>query len=158
MVISVRRDAEWDALALLIGAPETRGLGYAERLARHDELDDRISAWLARQDRAAAFAALQAAGIAAVPVLDTNDLLDDPHLVARHYWHQLYHPKMHTYRQQGVSWRFAEAGPAPRRHSPLFGEHNDEILHDLVGLSDAEMAALRAKRIIADAPINPGVG
>ena len=158
MVISVRSDAEWDALTLLMGAPEIRGLGYAERLARHDELDHRISAWLAGQDRAAAFAALQAAGIAAVPVLDTNDLLDDPHLVARHYWHELSHPKMHTYRQQGVSWRFAEAGPAPRRHSPLFGEHNDEILRDLVGLSDAEMAALRAKRIIADAPINPGVG
>ena len=91
-------------------------------------------------------------------MLDTKDLLDDQHLIARGYWHELAHPQMHTYRQQSVSWPFADAQPRPRRHSPLFGEHNDEILRGIIGLSEAEIELLRVKAVIADAPINPGVG
>lgn len=117
-----------------------------------------VEDWVRARSAVEAQSALQAAGVPAGRVIDTVALLDDPHLVDRGYWVELPHPKMHAYRQQGAVWRLAEGRPAPRRHSPLFGEHNAEILMGELGLSDAEMEALRSAGVIADAPINPGVG
>jgi crotonobetainyl-CoA:carnitine CoA-transferase CaiB-like acyl-CoA transferase len=96
--------------------------------------------------------------VPAIEMRNTRTLLDDPHLAARQYWHSTHHPRMHTYRQAGVPWRFADSQPKPRRHSPLFGEHNSEILQGILGISDDELADLSAKNVIADAPMNPTVG
>ena len=74
------------------------------------------------------------------------------------FWVALPHPKMHLYRQQGAVWRLAEGRPAPRRHSPLFGEHNAEILQGLLGVTDEDMTQLTSASVVADAPINPSVG
>jgi crotonobetainyl-CoA:carnitine CoA-transferase CaiB-like acyl-CoA transferase len=65
---------------------------------------------------------------------------------------------MRPWKQPRSAWRFREADPWPRRHAPLFGEHNDEILRGLLGLDDARIAELRDAGVIGDAPVNPGVG
>ena len=159
LVLSVRTDSEWAALCSLIGRPDLVGLSISERHARHDELDTLIEAWLASAEATGDPASrLQHAGLAAIEMRDTRTLLDDPNLLARGYWHETPHPRMHTYRQAGISWPFAEARPTPRRHSPLFGEHNDEILRGLLGLSDSEVADLAQRNVIASSPINPTVG
>jgi crotonobetainyl-CoA:carnitine CoA-transferase CaiB-like acyl-CoA transferase len=161
LVLSVRSDAEWHSLCALMNRLDLAGLEAAERHARHDDIDTVIEQWLAGaaassgEDRVAK---LREAGIVAMPLLDTRTILDDPHLVVRNFWHETPHPKMHAYRQTGVPWRFADAAPAPRRHSPLFGEHNEEILRGLLGMTDTELSDLAEKNIIATAPINPTVG
>ncbi len=91
-------------------------------------------------------------------MLDTVAIHEDEHLNARGFWVELPHPKMDTWKQPRSAWQFREAKPTLKRHAPLFGEHNDEILRGLLGLSDSEMVALRAAEVIADAPVNPGVG
>ena len=90
-------------------------------------------------------------------VLDSGSVHDDLQLLHREYWTYLPHPKMPRYKQQGITWRLHDANPTPKRHSPFFGEHNAELLGEL-GLTDADLAGLAERRIIADAPINPGVG
>ncbi len=158
IAVSVRSDDEWRALATTIGAGDLAGLRFAERLARHDEIDGRISGWAASQLPREAMETLQAAGVPAGRVLDTKEIHDDPNLVARGYWVRLPHPRMHSWRQPASAWRLVEANPQLRRHAPLFGEHNREILGGLLRLTDEEIAALEAAGIIADAPVNPGVG
>ena len=158
VAVSVRTDPEWRALAAVIGAPELAELGFAERQARHDELDAAIESWMAAQDPQAAMERLQAAGIPAGRVLDAKEIHDDPQLVARGYWVRLPHPRMHSWRQAAPTWRLVEANPHLRRHAPLFGEHNEEILGGLLGLGEAEMAELTAAGVIATEPVNPGVG
>jgi benzylsuccinate CoA-transferase BbsF subunit len=158
LAISARSDAEWRALAGAIGAPELEALPLAERRARHDELDRRIEIWTRRKDSSAAATTLQSVGVAASPVLDANTIHDDPHLAARGYWVELPHPKMSAWKQPSSSWRLVEAKPVPRRHAPLFGEHNREILCGLLGHDEAELAGLEAAGVIGDAPVNPGIG
>jgi crotonobetainyl-CoA:carnitine CoA-transferase CaiB-like acyl-CoA transferase len=65
---------------------------------------------------------------------------------------------MRRHKQFVSTWRFLEANPQLRRHAPLFGEHNREVLGGVLGLSDQELAALEADRVIGDRPIDPGVG
>jgi crotonobetainyl-CoA:carnitine CoA-transferase CaiB-like acyl-CoA transferase len=158
LAISVRSDAEWRALAAAIGAPELSSLDYAERRARHDALDARIESWTRTQEPAAAAATLQGVGVAASRVLDAVAIHDDPHLDARGYWLRLPHPKMTPWKQPVSSWRLVEARPVPRRHAPLFGEHNREILCDLLGHPESELSALKESGVIGDAPVNPGIG
>ncbi len=158
LAISVRNDGEWAALAAIIGRGDLSELGLAERFARHDEVDAAISAWTISEDPQAAMVALQAAGVPAGRVLDSKEIHDDRHLNERGYWVALPHPRMTPWRQPSASWRLVEANSQLRRHAPLFGEHNREILGGLLGMSEAEMAALASAGVIADAPVNPGVG
>jgi crotonobetainyl-CoA:carnitine CoA-transferase CaiB-like acyl-CoA transferase len=157
VVVSVRTDAEWHGLCALMERPDLAPLGVDERRARHDELDAAIGAWLAPQKPQRAMEALQAAGVPAGRVLDTGTIHDDLQLLHRDFWVYLPHPKMIRYKQQGIPWRLVDAEPVPRRHAPFFGEHNAEILAEL-GIGEEERAALTERAVIADAPINPGVG
>jgi crotonobetainyl-CoA:carnitine CoA-transferase CaiB-like acyl-CoA transferase len=131
---------------------------FADRLENHDEIDALISAWARANDPQTAMGQLQRVGVPVGRVLDTTSILEDPQLNDRGYWIEIPHPKMHPYRQQGPLWPLATARSAPRRHSPLFGEHNTEILQGELGLSDKELAELAAAFVIANAPINPSVG
>jgi len=158
LALSARDDGEWAALARAIGAPELAGMPLAERRARHDELDRRIAAWTRTQAPDAAAATLQRVGVAASPVHDANSIHDDPHLAARGYWLELSHPKMSAWKQPVSSWRLLEARPTPRRHAPLFGEHNREILCGLLGRPEFELGELEAAGVIGSAPVNPGIG
>lgn len=158
LAISVRNDNEWRALAGIIGAGDLASLTHEERQARHDEIDRRIASWAALRDPEEAMETLQAAGVPAGRVLDTDNIHDDPQLVDRDFWVRLPHPRMHSWRQPAASWRLVEANPQPRRHAPLFGEHNREILCDLLGLEESDLAELTDAGIIGTAPRSPSVG
>ncbi|MEO8539908.1 MAG: CoA transferase, partial [bacterium] len=76
----------------------------------------------------------------------------------RGFWVELPHPNMTPWKQPRSAWQFREAKPGLKRHAPLFGEHNREILGGLLGLSESDIAELARAEVIADAPVNPGVG
>ncbi|HTO07378.1 MAG TPA: CoA transferase [Myxococcota bacterium] len=158
VAISARDEREWWALARAIGAPELESLELDVRRARHDELDRRIEAWTRALLPREAAESLQRAGVAAAPVLDCNAIHQDPHLAARGSWVELPQPKMKTWKQPASAWRLVEAQPLPRRHAPLFGEHNREILCGLLGHSERELGELAAAGIIGDAPIGAREG
>jgi crotonobetainyl-CoA:carnitine CoA-transferase CaiB-like acyl-CoA transferase len=158
LALSVRSDAEWSALAELIGAPDLADLPLAERRARHDELDAKIVRWTRAQDAQAAQDALQAHAIPAARMLDSDSIHWDAHLLARESWDFMQHPRMQPYPQPAPPWRLVEANPRPRRPAPLFGEHNREILCGLLGVPEAELAELAAAGVIGDAPVGAGVG
>jgi uncharacterized protein (TIGR03382 family) len=158
LALSVRDDAEWRALVAAIGAADLASLSLDSRRARHDEIDARIAAWSQAHDPQAAMESLQARGIPAARVLDTHDIHWDPHLLAREAWTFLPHPCMQPWPQPLSAWRLQEASPKPRRHAPLFGEHNREILCGWLGVAESELAELEAAHVIGTAPLRAGVG
>ena len=139
LVVSIRNETDQEAVRDLIG------------------LDGDLRSWLATRRPQDAMEALQGVGVPAGRMLDTGTIHDDLQLLHRDYWVYLPHPNMPRYKQQGITWRLADADPRPQRHAPFFGEHNHEILTGL-GVTDSELDDLAAKQVIADAPINPGVG
>jgi crotonobetainyl-CoA:carnitine CoA-transferase CaiB-like acyl-CoA transferase len=156
IAVTLRTEGQWNDVAHHFGIdPELAG---REGAAREDEIDRRMSEWLADKDPQWALEALASRGVPAGRVLNTVDIHNDAHLGARGFWVELPHPRMPAWKQPRSGWQLREAGPTPRRHAPLFGEHNDEILRGLLGLSDAEMAELEASEVIAGAPVNPAAG
>lgn len=148
VVISCWSDTEWRALAEAIGRPDLRddpGLaGAAGRKAREGELEAAITAWTQQHTREEAASALQAAGVPAQWVYTTKDVAEDAGLAARNFWVELPHAECSGARHAGIPWAFSATPLHVRRAAPCLGEHTDEVLHEVLGKSDAEIAQLRA--------------
>lgn len=159
IALSALDDAQWQSLCHLLDRPEWSKLELSERIGRHDEIDTVISQWAAPQQAEEAVAILRDHGVAASRVLDMVAVLDDPHLRARGFWSKMPHPRMpEGWRQPGPSWRLMGVDLSPAQPAPLFGEHTRQVLGDLLGLDHAALQELAAAKVIADAPLNPGVG
>jgi 2-methylfumaryl-CoA isomerase len=59
------------------------------------------------------------------------------------------HPGVGTYLMPGSPLDFSERGRLPVRRAPLLGEHTEEILADVLGLSSAEIGRLHESGTVA---------
>lgn len=113
--------------------------------------EEALAGWV--RDRRAAEAAdgLLAAGLPASVVLGVPGMLAEPQLCARGYYQPLTHPLVGEVPYPGWPMSFSAGVPAHHRWvAPTLGQHNDEILGGRLGLSAAELAALRERRIIGE--------
>ncbi len=147
VAISCWSDAEWQALARTIGRADLAGdpglATAAGRKQREAELEAAVTAWTSARSREEAAAALQAAGVAAFPVLTTGDVAADPVLAARDFWVELPHPEVGVRRHAGIPWRLSGTPLRVRRPAPTLGQHTDEVLREVLDLPAAEIARLR---------------
>lgn len=149
IAISCRDDGEWRALVKAMGHPRwatEAALNTAHsRAAAEDTIEARLAAWTATQDRDHLFRMLQAAGVTAGPVLDARDAAHDPHLSQSGMWHAL--PATADYPETLIhrpAYRYSVSDIRIRTAPARFGEHNEYIYRDLLGLTDAERETMRA--------------
>ncbi|MDP6606506.1 MAG: CoA transferase [Dehalococcoidia bacterium] len=154
LAVGVEDDEQWRALCEVIGRSDlaARYPDLASRLSAHDEIDAAIEAWSVTLDHNDATVLLQAAGVPAGPVLAAWEIVSDPHLYERDYFVDIVHPEVGHHRWVGYPWKLSRTPGRISRPSPLFGEHNDEVLSEVLGLGEVELAELRAQRVIADEP------
>ena len=130
-------------------ASDARFATNAGRLQFQDELDERISAWTSSQDDYSLMTLLQAAGVRAMPCQKASDRFErDPQLAARGWWHRLSHPELGECDYDGVVPRLETTPGQLRTASPLLGEHTDEVLIDVVGMSQEQVDELRAAGVL----------
>ena len=155
VVLCVRSNEEWARLAALIGDPALAdpALGSVEeRRARHDAIDEAIAAWTSGFDHHEAAGLLQRHGIAAAPVLENWELVSNLHFHARGFYERVPHAEMGLWPTPGAPWKLSETPARIRMPSPLYGEHNAEILRGLLGLSEERIAELYEKGLVAGTP------
>jgi crotonobetainyl-CoA:carnitine CoA-transferase CaiB-like acyl-CoA transferase len=76
------------------------------------------------------------------------EVLSDEHLQARSMIEVLEHVSAGTIRVLGVPIKLSDTPGAVRRAPPALGQHTDAILREDVGLSDADVAALRRDGVV----------
>lgn len=157
LAIACRTDAEFAALAEAIGRPELASdPRFATLLGRkhcEDELDREVEAWTATQEHLAAQDYLQSKGVPAGAVLDMKELVESPQFKARGLFEVALNPEVGPIPHLRGPWKF-HGTPAPvDRPAPGFGEHNDYVLRDLLGLSVEEVEVLEAQRVVAREPL-----
>ena len=91
-------------------------------------------------------AKLRGADIVSAPINTLLEASNDPDVMANGYVTHVEHPKHGRLKVHGTPWQFSET-PARPGIAPELGEHNDAVLGEL-GYSPAELAALRARKII----------
>ena len=153
VAISVTSDEEWESLCEVVALPE----GWAawelwERESRHDEIDVALSIWSRSISPTEAVIKLQKADVLAAVVADGRDLLESEHLAERNFWAEVGGVDMGVLRYPGCPVRLSATPATYRRGAPGLGEHNAEVLSEILGMSEEEIAGLAEERVIADRP------
>lgn len=139
-------DEHWLNLTDAMGRPDLRDnmalRKLNERIARIDDVTAMIADWASKHTRDDITALCQRHHVPCAPLRDILEVLADPHLQARGFL---------TQQDTGAGqvalpnspMRYHGSGLRPLTPPPTLGEHTDHILHEVCGLNDAEITALR---------------
>jgi len=149
--IAVKTEEEWRSFCRAIGGPPwTKDERFADlpgRLRHREELDRHISEWTQNHTQYEVMDTLQRAGVAAMPVLDEEGRLADPHLASRQTYLKIDHPKFKGVTMYNLPWKLSRT-PGRVRPAPMLGQHNDYVFGELLGLSEEERARLAAEKVL----------
>jgi 2-methylfumaryl-CoA isomerase len=151
----------WSGLLAATGlaeamAAEGRRLGLdldqegARYAARH-AIAGVLEPWLAARSLTEIAGAFDAAGVCWGKYQTLTELIDhDPDVTpANPIYHLVEQPDIGTYPVPGVPASFGAVPRQPARRAPRLGEHTDEILSGILGLTDGEIAGLHDRGIVA---------
>lgn len=146
VAIAVRSEDEWRAFCLATGHPEwANDPRFADAYLRRQhraELHALITSWTGQHTPYEVMETLQAAGVAAMPVMNLDDQFRDPHLREREIHVESEHPKVGLEFLHGIPWRLSDTPGRIHRPAPLLGEHNQYVFGDLLGLPEVEIQRL----------------
>ena len=121
VALSVQDSTMWRSLCRVPGLEslgnDARFATLEDRVSHHDALDEALAAWTIERTDWEAATELQWFGVAASPVLDSWDLVADPQLAAREFFHALPHARFPRDLVFGQAVRLSETPPAPTRRA-----------------------------------------
>ncbi|HZR83598.1 MAG TPA: CoA transferase [Candidatus Binatia bacterium] len=146
--IAVETDEHWRALRRALGEPAWAAspeLDTAEgRRARADVIDRELAAFTSRHEPRALMEKLQAAGVPAGMVQRSSDHVEDPQLLHRCFFRTMVHPEMGEVPYEGHQFRIAGYDNGPRFPAPCLGEHSIQVLQEILGYGDDDLARIAA--------------
>ncbi len=139
------------AVTQVIGRPDLLGderFGTPPARARNAALlTETIEDWTKTRSKDEVMQAFAGRGIPCGAVLDTAEVLANPHLRERGTVFDLDHPTRGKYSMIGCPVRLSDS-PFEATPAPLMGADTEDVLKTLAGYSDAEVKGLRAKGVI----------
>jgi crotonobetainyl-CoA:carnitine CoA-transferase CaiB-like acyl-CoA transferase len=156
VAIAVTTDEEWEALTNALGRPDwatADALATASGRAQlHDLIDEHLGRWCRQRGGDEIVDLLWPLGVPVARVMEPHRQGDLPQLRARRFFEEVDHPVLGRARHSTLPMAFS-MGPERlhRRHAPLLGEHNAEVLAEL-DLTGDDIATLEANGVIGRAP------
>ncbi len=142
----------WDALCEATGvaalAEDERFKTSGERAKNAEAVREAIEIFTRKHTKHEAMKILAEAGVPCSAVLDTRDLMHDPHLRARNFIAPVSHPNWGEVELPGFPSRLSDS-EVTLEAAPKLGEATDEILKRDLGLDPKELAALRSAGVVA---------
>lgn len=153
IVIGANQDKVFARFAEIVGKPEwaedPRFKTHHARGVRQKELDALISEWTRTKTVSEVDALMAKAGVPAGPIYRPNRMLEDPQFLAREAIHWEEHSALGRIPMQSVFPKLSETPGRVRRPAPdLVGQHNEEVLGEVLGLGAEDVAALRRDGVI----------
>ena len=151
--IACETQAQFDALCHLMGKDDLLAdpcfMTNEARFQNRDALDGIIESWTRSRSRYEIMDLCQKEGIISGAVQNAEDRVEyDPQLRHRNIFQVLDHPEMGPYKYQAYPVKLSRTPARLRRHGPLWGEHNNYVLGELLGLVPHEIASLRDHGVV----------
>jgi len=122
------------------------------RSAHRELIDAALSNWARPLDKFEAARILQRAGVTAAAVLNARDLANSDYLGARGLLQVVHHREAGTHLYPALPVHIDGQTHVIGQAAPCFGEHNAEVLGELLGLDNATLGQLFRDGVIADVP------
>jgi crotonobetainyl-CoA:carnitine CoA-transferase CaiB-like acyl-CoA transferase len=113
------------------------------RMANIDAIEAEVSAWVAERTVEEAGAELTRVGIPWGRVATMPEIVASPQIAAREMLVEVEHPTLGPLTVPGIPVKLSASPGTVRKAPPLVGEDTDDVLRELLGLDEAEIARLR---------------
>jgi formyl-CoA transferase len=154
-IMQVGREHQFRRLCELIGTEDwLTDPRFATRQGWRDHLEDvirpAVEGWASTRTKVEACDDLANAGIAAGPCFNAEEVVHDPHVAARNMLVELERPDGvdQPILIPGNPVKLSKVAEGPETRVPWVGEHTADVLRTDLGLSDDELASLRADGVI----------
>lgn len=136
------------ALGLEAWGAEPELLTNAGRVRRRDEVMRQLTQAMAAHERDALCDLLDAAGVPAGPIKAVDEILTDPHVLARGMVSSFDHPVIGSFPALPVPLRFDGWDNPEVGRPPLLGEHTSDVLQARLGIDAERVRQLREMKAI----------
>ena len=117
------------------------------RLPKLEKMFEEIEKWTMTKSKFEVMGILNPLNVPCGPVLSIKELADEPSLRESGTVVEVDHPARGKYVSVGNPIKLSDSVTAVER-SPLLGEHTDEVLHQVLGMTATEIEAARAAEAI----------
>jgi len=157
VAISVASEPEWQALCVAFARPElamdTRFASESSRQEHQAEVRTVVEAWTYQHSKRDAMNLLQQAGVRAGAVLTVAEMLQDPHLRARGYYHEIEHARAGKQTLRVAPYALSETPATIHKPAPLLGEDTESVLREILDVSEQDLRGLAAQHVTDNVPL-----
>jgi formyl-CoA transferase len=150
--LAVVLDSHWKILARLLGHPDLAENPefalQANRFNHREEVNALIASWCESRSTDEVLDMFIKAGLAAAPIRTYAQAAQDSHVLERAMLQDARQPDGSTIPLTGPAAKFSRTPTQVRTAAPALGAHDDDILQE-IGLSPADIAQLRSKKVVA---------
>jgi len=155
LLIQIFNEEQWQSLCRLVGSDLEKFGDLAHRTTEEAALDAVISNWTSTQVAEILMLTLQQAGIPAAACLGSQQLLENPHFQDREFWQWRKRAVVGDQPNPSAPYTINGERVVISAPAPTLGQHNNEVLKDLLGLDNDRLAELEAEGIIGTRPRMP---
>jgi formyl-CoA transferase len=141
----------WGALWQTLGRPEIaddpRFTDRKERRQHIEELTQIVESWTSQRSKQEVMRIMGEAGVPCGAVLDSVELLNDPHLRERGMIATVDHPVRGEFTMPGCPVRLDDS-PVEVKSAPLLGQHNREVYGRMLNFNDDDLGKLKEHGVI----------
>jgi CoA:oxalate CoA-transferase len=142
----------WERFCRAIGRPEwasrpeyaTKGQRWARKYVLQEEIEEITTRHTVKE----VGEMMDRERVANSPILNIQQVVEDPHLNARGYFVEVEHPVIGKAKISGIPFKLSETPGTIERTAPLVGEHNERILGKFLGISREEVQRLKEEGAI----------
>ena len=152
-VYFITQAAVWGSVCDVIGKPEWKeDPEYATPPARLDKIKqifDTIEEWTKTKDKFEVMEICNPLNIPCGPILSMKEIAEEPSLRETGTIVEVDHPKRGKYLSVGNPVKLSDS-PCDVTRSPLLGEHTDEVLKEILGFSNDDIAEAKSEGAVGD--------
>ena len=145
-------DSVWAQVAHLIGQndllQDPRFATVAARRQHRAELEELVRTWASGKTRQEIWEGVRELGYFGAPVLSIGEVIEDPHIKERRAFIERDHPTAGPTTLLAPWIHLSKTPSSIHQDAPGIGQHTDEVLSGLLGLTEAELGDLRAQGVV----------
>jgi len=152
IIIAAVGDEHWQRFCRAVNRPDWAAdpalQTKAQRWAKKYMIQEEIEKITARHTVKEVGEMMDKERVANSPILNIQQVVDDPHLNARGYFVEVEHPVIGKAKIPGIPFKMSETPGAVERPSPLVGEHNELILGKYLKIGKEDLKKLKEEEAI----------